>query len=101
MLLAARHVSPEAGVAGTAREGVSRDVRRWLDDWSGAVAAGPNARQAGPPEPGRDHLFYVIHRHETAGMRIDPYRAYVKKDGEIGRNFRDIARVRRPCAASS
>ena len=22
-------------------------------------------------------------------MRIDPYRAYVKKDGEIGRNFRE------------
>ena len=90
VLLAARQVSPEARPgAGTAREGVSREVRRWLDDWPGAVAAGPNARPAGPPEPGRDHLFYVIHRHETAGMRIDPYRAYVKKDGEIGRNFRE------------
>ena len=91
VLLAARHVSPGAdhGVAGTAREGVSRDVRRWLDDWPGAVAARPEARRDGPPEPGRDHLFYVIHRDATGGMRIDPYRAYLKKDGAIGRNFRE------------
>ena len=91
VLLAARHVSPGAdhGVAGTAREGVSRDVRRWLDDWPGAVAARPEARRDGPPEPGRDHLFYVIHRDATGGMRIDPYRAYLKKDGTIGRNFRE------------
>ena len=91
VLLAARHVSPGAddGVAGTAREGVSRDVRRWLDEWSGAVAARPDDRPAGAPEPGRDHLFYVIHRDATGGMRIDPYRAYLKKDGAIGRNFRE------------
>ena len=90
VLLAARHISPGAndGVAGTAREGASRDVRRWLDEWSGAVAARPDDRPAGAPEPGRDHLFYVIHRDATGGMRIDPYRAYLKKDGTVGRNFR-------------
>ena len=39
VLLAARHVSPGAddGVAGTAREGASRDVRRW---WPQTSAAG-------------------------------------------------------------
>ena len=91
VLLAARHVSPGADdrVAGTARAGVSRDVRRWLDEWPGAVAARPDDRTAGAPEPGRVHLFYVIHRDATGGMRIDSYRAYLKKDGAIGRNFRE------------
>ena len=46
--------------------------------------AGRSARaRPGPP------LFYVIHRDATGGMRIDPYRAYLKKDGAIGRNFRE------------
>ena len=31
----------------------------------------------------------MIHRDATGGMRIDPYRAYLKKDGAIGRNFRE------------
>ena len=44
---------------------------------------------SGPPAPGQDHLFYVVHRDSTGGMRIDPYRAYLKKDGTIGRNFRE------------
>ena len=91
VLLAARYLSPEAvgGVAVTAGEGVSGDVRLWLDDWPGAAPVKPDARPPGPPEPGRDHLFYVVHREATAAMRIDPYRAYVKKDGEIGRNVRE------------
>ena len=91
VLLAARHVSAEApdSAAGSAHESVSRDVRRWLDDWPGAAPAKPDAGPAGLPEPGRDHLFYVIHRDATGGMRIDPYRAYMKKDGTIGRNFRE------------
>ena len=85
VLLAARHVLPGAddGVAGTAREGVSRDVRRWLDEWPGAVAARPDDRPAGAPEPGRDHMFYVIHRDATGGMCIDPYRAYCQRRSKI------------------
>ena len=39
--------------------------------------------------PAGTNLFYVIHRDATGGMRIDPYRAYLKKDGAIGRNFRE------------
>ena len=73
----------------SARGGVSRDVRRWLGDWPGSAPARPEDRPAGPPEPGRNHLFYVIHRDATGGMRIDPYRAYLKKDGTIGTNFRE------------
>ena len=91
MLLAARYLSPEAAdsAAGSAGEGASADVRRWLADWPGAAPARPDARPAGPPEPGRNHLFYVVLRDETGGMRIDPYRAYLKQDGEIGRNVRE------------
>ena len=44
-------------------------------------------RPSGPPEPGQDHLFYVIGRSDMGGMSIDPYRAYLKKDGTIGSNF--------------
>ena len=91
VLLAARYLSPEAAdsAAGSAGEGASADVRRWLADWPGAAPARPDARPASPPEPGRDHLFYVVLRDETGGMRIDPYRAYLKQDGEIGRNVRE------------
>ena len=91
VLLAARYLSPEAAdsAAGSAGEGASADVRRWLEDWPGAAPARPDARPAGPPEPGRNHLFYVVLRDETGGMRIDPYRAYLKQDGEIGRNVRE------------
>ena len=91
VLLAARDISPDARhvAARDGRESVPRDVRRWLDDWPGSAPARPDTRPAGPPEPGRDHLFYVIHRDTTGDMRIDPYRAYLKKDGEIGRNFRE------------
>lgn len=91
VLLAARHLSPGARhiAGGSAGESVSRDVRGWLDDWPGPAPAKPDARPPGPPEPGRDHLFYVVHRDGTDGMRIDPYRAYLKNDGEIGRNVRE------------
>ena len=91
VLLAARHVSPEAGdgAAGTARENVSGDVRRWLDRWPEVAGKGAEVHPSGPPAPGRDHLFYVIHRDPAWGMRIDPYRAYLKKDGTIGTNFRE------------
>ena len=91
VLLAARHLSPEARHIddGSAGESASRDVRDWLDDWPGSAPARQDARPAGPPEPGRDHLFYVVRRDETDGMRIDPWRAYLKQDGEIGRNVRE------------
>ena len=91
VLLAARHDSPEAvdGAAVSAREGVSRDVRRWLGDWPGKAPTRPENPSAGPPQPGRNHLFYVIYRDTTGGMRVDPYRAYLKKDGTIGTNFRE------------
>ncbi len=91
VLLAARYLSPEVvgGVAVTDVEGVSGDVRLWLDDWPGAASAKPDARPPGPPERGRDHLYYVVHRDAAGAMRIDPWRAYLKKDGEIGRNVRE------------
>ena len=86
VLLSAMRISPD-GVAGTAREGVSRDVRRWLDGCPGAAPA--DSRPAGPTAPGPDHLYYVFRRDAADGMRIDPYRAHVKQDGAIGRNFRE------------
>ena len=96
VLLAARHVSAEADEDGSGKAGevVSGEVRRWLDrrpEASGGPArAGASVLSSpNPPAPGRDHLFYVVHRDSTGGMRIDPYRAYLKKDGTIGTNFRE------------
>jgi len=91
LLLAARDLLPEAAdsAAGSAGEEASADVRRWLADWPGAAPARPAARRPGPPEPGREHLFYVILRDGTGGMRIDPWRAWLKLDGGIGRNIRE------------
>ena len=97
VLLAARHLSPDGDDSGSgaAREGVSGVVRRWLDRWPEAAAGkeddrpgGPNAA-AGPPALGREHLFYVIHSDETRHVHIAPYRAYLRKDGTIGTNFRE------------
>ena len=97
VLLAARHLSPDGGDSGSgaARGGVSGVVRRWLDRWPKAAAGkeddrpgGPNAA-AGPPALGQEHLFYVIHSDETRHVHIAPYRAYLRKDGTIGTNFRE------------
>ena len=97
VLLAACHLSPDGddSGSGTARGGVSGVVRRWLDRWPKAAAGkeddrpgGPDAA-AGPPALGREHLFYVIHSDETRHVHIAPYRAYLRKDGTIGTNFRE------------
>ena len=91
LLLAARDLPPEAadGGGGNGDEGASADVRQWLADWPGSSPARPDARPSGAPEPGRDHLFYVIHRDAAEGMRIDPWRARLNLDGRIGRNVRE------------
>ena len=91
VLLAARYLSPEAadGGAGNGDEDASADVRQWLADWPASAPARPEVGPPGPPEPGRDHLFYVIHRHAAEGMRIDPWRARLNLDGAIGRRFRE------------
>ena len=67
----------------------ARDVRQWLDRWpeaSAGKAAGPSA---GPPARRQEHLFYVIHSDAMRRPHIAPYRAYLRKDGTIGANFRE------------
>ena len=71
---------------------VSHEVSRWLDLWPKKLGTPLEVRPPGPPSPGQDHLFYVIHRDTTYGMRVSPYRAYLKKDGTIGSNFRSFDR---------
>ena len=91
VLLAARHVSAEADDDGTGRTGgdISGEVRHWLDRWPGAAGGPARPSLSALPAPGQDHLFYVFKRDATGGMRIDPYRAYLKKDGAVGRNSRE------------
>ena len=71
---------------------VPGDVRRWLDLWPGRGSGAAKVRPPGPPVPGHDHLFYVIHRDAVRGMCVSPYRAYLKKDGTIGSNYRRFER---------
>ncbi len=77
---------------GRSREAVSHEVRRWLDCWPAKGGTVAEVRAAGPAAPGRDHLFYVIHRNSVGRMCISPYRAYLKQDGMIGSNFREFDR---------
>ena len=86
-----------------AQEAVARDpidlsrlpgeVRNWLGRWPGTTGASSEVRPPGPPALSREHLFYVIHRDPTRGMCISPYRAYLKKNGTIGTNFRRFDRL--------
>ena len=88
LLAAADGMASRSGVAGP----LPYAVRRWLDLWPGQDGAAAEVRPSGSPTAGREHLFYVIHRSEMRGMCIDPYRAYLRKDGTIGSNFRRFDR---------
>ena len=91
VLLAARYLWPDGNGPGngTGREAVSGDVRQWLDRWSEAAAGTAAGSSAGPPARGREHLFYVIYSDAMRRPHIAPYRAYLRKDGTIGTNFRE------------
>ena len=92
VLLAAREgsVRPAGNGDRTAPEIVPGEVRQWLERWSEAAAAKADSRPAGPPARGREHLFYVIHSDTRRRAHIASYRAYLKKDGTIGTNFREF-----------
>ena len=94
VLLAAVDVTaePAGETGGTSPGAVPHEVRRWLDLWPGKSGTAVEVRPPGPPAPGRDHLFYVIHRDTMRGMCVSPYRAYLKKDGTIGSNFQRFDR---------
>jgi len=86
VLLAARR--PGKGEIRAARkEGVSSEVRGWLNNWDEAAA--PKAQASEGLEPGKEHLFYVIHRDDSGRPMITPHRVYPKKDGGIGGNSLD------------
>lgn len=63
------------------------DIRRWLGRRPEGGGKPAEDRLCGPAEPGKVHLFYVVHRNEFSGMHITPYRAYLKKDGTIGTDY--------------
>ena len=94
LLLAARGMSERrTGAHGPADPALlPGEVSRWLDLWPGRIAPALEVRPPGPPAPGQEHLFYVIHRDRMRGMCITPYRAYLKKDETIGSNFQEFNR---------
>ena len=94
LLLAARGMSERrTGAHGPADPALlPGEVSRWLDLWPGRIAPALEVRPPGPPAPGQEHLFYVIHRDRMRGMSITPYRAYLKKDETIGSNFQEFNR---------
>ena len=94
LLLAARGMSERrTGAHGPADPALlPGEVSRWLDLWPGRIAPALEVRPPGPPAPGQEHLFYVVHRDRMRGMCITPYRAYLKKDETIGSNFQEFNR---------
>ena len=103
VLLAARHLSPEAAdsAAGSAGEGASADVRRWLADWPGAAPA-----RTGRP-PGRSARVWPRPSVLRRPPRQDGRHAHrsLPRLSEEGRRDRpemsaSIARERRPSRAS-
>ena len=93
VLLAARYLPQDAG------DGVSAEVRRWLDAWPASAPAPPASGPDGAPKPGSHHLFYVLRRAAAGAMSIDPWRAYLKKDGEIGADAREYGVGQGPARA--
>ena len=81
---------------GRSRDPVSGEVRHWLGRWPEPAAARADKGRAGPQvaagEPARsqEHLFYVVHRDALRRAHITPYKAYLRKDGSIGSNFREF-----------
>ena len=92
VLLAAQEFSTDGSSRGSgrAREPVSGEVRQWLNRWPEPAAGRANNRPAGPPARSREHLFYVVHRDAMRRANVTPYRAYLRKDGTIGTNFREF-----------
>ncbi len=88
LLAAADRMPPRRGVG----DPLPPEVRLWLDLWPARDDETPPVRRSGLPEPGRDHLFYVIGRTPLGRMSISPWRAYLKQDGTIGSNFRPFER---------
>ena len=91
LLAAADRRAPEPGARGAdPSDPVPREVRQWLDRWPGADRTPAEAAAPGPPAPGQEHVFYVVSRDQAGGGAITPYQAYLKKDGNIGKNLRKL-----------
>ncbi len=92
VLLAAaeRSARRDADNGGTAPDAIAGEVGQWLDLWPGKAGATAARKPPGPPARGQYHLFYVFHRDKKRRAFVAPYKAYLKKDGEIGSNFREL-----------
>ena len=92
LLLAAQEgsVRPAGSRNRTAPEVVPGEVRQWLDRWPEAAAGKVDSRPDGPLARSREHLFYVVGMDARRRAHITPYKAYLKKDGMIGTNFREF-----------
>ena len=68
-----------------------RNLSQWLGRRPEGRTEPAGVPAPAPPEPGREHLFYVIGPNWFGGMGVTPYRAYLKQDGAIGTNFREFS----------
>ena len=85
-LIAARNLP--APTADTAKQGLPGTVQYWLDQW-------PETKQEAEDKvstkPSSEHLFYVFGFNNHGHASIESYRAYLKRDGTIGRNAKEYS----------
>ncbi len=63
-------------------------IGAWLDRFSVPAALSPTGKT---PKKSSDQVFYVFRRSRMGLAEITPYNAYVKKDGNIGKNIQELA----------
>jgi hypothetical protein len=61
-------------------------VMTWLDRLS---VTDKYSRTPMAPKPSSDQIFFVFRRSYRGSAEIAPYKAYVKKDGSIGKNTQE------------
>ena len=92
LLAAADPSTPRFGEPdGAGAAPTDREIRQWLGRRPENRAKPAGVRPPGRAEPGREHLFYVIRPDWLRGMRVTPYRAYLRQDGTVGTNFREFS----------
>lgn len=84
IMLAARNSSPqlEAALNGN----LPNKVESWLEQWPKTIRASGSDGNRDAIKPSRDQLFYVFGIDQQGRASIEPYKAYLKQNGMIGKN---------------
>lgn len=93
LLDAAQTVASEAGqreVKLRTETNLPGSVSVWLDRF-GSTSTETQSTGAIAPQTSQNQIFFVFSRSDRGAAAITPYKAYVKKDGNIGKNFQEYS----------